>query len=463
MKNFKAYFLFLICLFSIGLSTHAQSNNKLKFTYFSLSGQGIKTSNNGTEKTVNIKTIGGLIEFDFSKINTNKNLIVESYFNSDKTIRKNANQVFLKVGDEYTIEIKNKGTNELVQQFIIHRIIQIPNLDVVLIDKNGKRSINLNDNKEITTVHSISPKTIEINPSSTTETLEIAFKLRNLKTQKTLNYNWLATQNKIELDGNSDYELLYYNVLQPETAGTLIIKTEVIWYKNTDYYIILGVLLILAAFYFINRKMKKKVSISETERKKLEASAIRLQSMLNPHFTFNALSTVQGLMNTGRIDEANQYLEEFGSLLRKSLAKSQSIFNSLDQELEMMRMYLRIESLRFNFEWDIKISEDLYTSEIEIPTLLIQPIIENSIKHGLKNNKSAKIIVECKKQDDNLNITVTDNGNWKDGPSGYGLKNTKERIDTINNMSHNKAIMLSFDTKIGTTVNLNFFNWLKYD
>lgn len=463
MKNYQVFLFVLLCLFSIGFITHAQTNNKLDFNYFSLSGQGIKTTKNRAEKTVNINTIGGLIEFDFFKINTNKNLIVESYFNSDKAIRKNPNQIFLKVDDKYTVDIKNQETNELVEKFIIHRIIQIPNLNVVLIDKNGKRFINLN-NKEITTLQTTLPKSLEIIPaSSNAETLEIAFKLRNLKTQKTINYNWLATQNKIELDGNSDYELLYYYVLQPETAGTLIIKTEVIWHKNTDYYIILGVLLMLVAFYFVNKKMKKKVSISEAERKKLEASAIRLQSMLNPHFTFNALSTVQGLMNTGRIDEANQYLEEFGSLLRKSLAKSQSIFNSLDQELEMMRMYLRIESLRFNFEWDIKISDDLYTSEIEIPTLLIQPIIENSIKHGLKNNKSAKIIVECLKKDDNFIIKVTDNGTWKDGPSGYGLKNTKERIDTINNMSHNKAIMLSFDTKIGTTVNLTFFNWLKYD
>ena len=100
-------------------------------------------------------------------------------------------------------------------------------------------------------------------------------------------------------------------------------------------------------------------------------------------------------MNTDRIDDANYYLQEFSLLLRKTLAKSQSVYNSLDQELEMMKMYIRLEALRFGFVWNIEIDGEINISEIEIPTLLIQPLIENAIKHGLSNLEiREKIVVE---------------------------------------------------------------------
>src|SRR5690606_30741839 len=109
-------------------------------------------------------------------------------------------------------------------------------------------------------------------------------------------------------------------------------------------------LLILVLLLF-NKRLRKNLSKSKKEKSKLEESAIKLQSLLTPHFTFNALSSIQGLMNSGNIDDANKYLVEFSSLLRKSLSKSQLVFHSLNQELEMMEIYIRLEALRFNFNW----------------------------------------------------------------------------------------------------------------
>ena len=232
-------------------------------------------------------------------------------------------------------------------------------------------------------------------------------------------------------------------------------------YTYTAILIVAAVICILAVTY----NFKRKIKISKRAQQNLEQAAIRLQSLLNPHFTFNALSTIQGLMNTNRIEEANHYLEEFSSLLRKTLSKSHHIYNNLDQELEMMRMYLNLEALRFNFVWEIIIDEDINPVDIEIPTLLLQPIVENAIKHGLSRlGEEGKLLISCSKEklNGNFSISIKDNGNWieKIAGKGYGLSLTEQRISTINQLKAEQTIELTYNKQSGTTAILNFKNWI---
>jgi LytS/YehU family sensor histidine kinase len=147
------------------------------------------------------------------------------------------------------------------------------------------------------------------------------------------------------------------------------------------------------------------------------------------------------------------------------LAKSQQVYTTLDQELDIIRLYIKLEAFRFNFFWEIDISPDLNPATIEIPTLLLQPLIENAIKHGLsKLAEQGKLQVSCKTglKSDTFVISIQDNGTWinKTGP-GYGLALTNERIATINKMKKGQSITLEFKKDTGTNAMLTFHNWIE--
>ncbi|MGF1925897.1 MAG: sensor histidine kinase, partial [Bacteroidia bacterium] len=294
--------------------------------------------------------------------------------------------------------------------------------------------------------------------------LEIEYTLLDLKT-KTKKYKKFnsADFEEITLKPDNDFELRINYVLQKESIGTVYIHARPYWYQSAIIYFIGLVIILMIAYLITTLRLRKKIQSSEEEQQKLEQAAIRLQMLLNPHFTFNALSSIQGLINTDRILEANQYLEEFGSLLRQTLSRSNQVYTSLDIELEMMRMYISIEAFRFNFSWTIEVVGELNPSVIEIPTLLLQPLIENSIKHGLMSlGEKGKLCIICREgsKAGTLIIEIKDNGTWQGTRTGHGLTLTEQRILIINKMRKEKAIELSFNKIEGTEVSLTFLNWI---
>ncbi|RKR80534.1 histidine kinase [Mucilaginibacter gracilis] len=211
--------------------------------------------------------------------------------------------------------------------------------------------------------------------------------------------------------------------------------------------------------------LKRRIRASKEKQTEIEQSLRRVQAQLNPHFTFNALSSIQGLINTNQINDANYYLHEFSALLRQTLNRSQYIFNTLDKEIEMMNTYIGLEQLRFSFLSDIQISKTLNLRDIEIPTLILQPLIENAIKHGvsvLGDKGQLQISYKEGQQPGALVIIIRDNGNsFDDGAAyGYGLKLTLERIAAINKLKREKAISLEFNKYAGTAISLIFNNWI---
>lgn len=466
MKPIKAYIYIIVLSFIVG-KAWGQSRHQIILPHFNLTAEGAY-SEKKTDLETDIAVVGGFIQIRLTSL-ASAELTTRTYFSKDQNggdkLTKNniSNQVFLRTGDTFSVDILKRKTDQLIHRYNIKRIVKIPQLQI-LFTENGKiRDLTPQDGMEAGEIKTTNAKSIQLGNIDSSTTLDIEYRLINLNTKKTEDNSTLKGTSVLKLNPNTEYELRYNYTLQPESVQIIYIKNKGEWYQDTNSYIAIGVILIAIIVTLILKNMTNKVRISASELKKMESSAIRLQSMLNPHFTFNALSTVQGLMNTGRIDEANLYLENFGNLLRQSLAKSQTLYHSLDQELEMMRMYLSIESLRFSFEWELDIENHLPLTEIEVPTLLMQPLIENAIKHGLKNVEKGKIILSCKSQGDTLIITVQDNGKWASNPTGYGLKNTQERIATINKMRNNQPIVLDFDLTYGTAAKLTFFNWLKYD
>lgn len=396
-------------------------------------------------------------------------LYYRAYFNvrgkSKLKVSKLNAPIYLAPNQEYFIDIFNGST--LIKKYILKRPKLLPVVQFFDAKKANKPFYSTPDNGKIGQIEISSNLSINlaIDHSCEFKNLLIEYTLLNLKTKQQQHGTGLRSLKGLKFNANTDYELRVNYLVQKESVSVTYIHIKPHWYQSSFTYILLSVVLVSLAFAILLQLFKKRIGSSKKEQQKLTQAAIRLQSLLNPHFTFNALSSIQGLMNTDRIDEANQYLEEFSSLLRKTLAKSQQVFNSLDQELEMMRLYLKLEALRFNFTWSIEVDGNIELSLIEIPTLLLQPMIENAIKHGLAPlGVGGRLSIICKtvEKKDTFVIIVKDNGHWlnHDSNTGYGLSLTHERIATINQMKKEQDITLHFDKQDGTAAIFTFHHWI---
>ena len=166
----------------------------------------------------------------------------------------------------------------------------------------------------------------------------------------------------------------------------------------------------IEAEQLLQKKSIEMYSINEQLSKaKLEA----LRSQMNPHFIFNSLNAIQECILTNNVDAAYKYLSKFSKLQRMVLNNSQKELIPLSSEIEMLQLYLSLESLRFSksFVYHIDIAGITDANEIMIPSLITQPLVENAIWHGLRNkegDKKLKIIYEEKNA--KIFITIDDNG-----------------------------------------------------
>ncbi len=373
--------------------------------------------------------------------------------------------LYLQPGSGYQFDIFQASSGKLIKRYILQR----PKLHPVIEFRNSYgRPLFTTGTSGRDTGIVLSPTekiSLGIKQQKDFGPMEVEYSLRNLKTKQLRHGSGMYPLKGLVFTANTDYELRVNYLVQKETVSTIYIQVKPHWYQSRLTYAIALIALLSIASWWLLSRFNKKISSSKKEQQKLEQAAIRLQSLLNPHFTFNALSSIQGLMNNGRIDEANQYLQQFSSLLRQTLAKSQQLYTTLDQELDLMRLYLKLEAFRFKFIWEIDISPDLNPSTIETPTLLLQPLIENAIKHGLsKLAEQGKLQISCKTgpKSDTFVISIQDNGTWINSQgTGYGLGLTQERINTINKLKKDRSITLEFAKESGTNAILTFHNWIE--
>lgn len=265
---------------------------------------------------------------------------------------------------------------------------------------------------------------------------------------------------------HGSYELKMRYSKQRHNVSTYLFEIKPFWYQTKTFmllWIILGSLLLLFIFIFIKNRRKLRLQKRKTETLQLEQKAVR--SQLNPHFTFNALSSIQSLMNQNKIEEANYYFAEFSSLLRDSMRNNEKEMLPLSIELQTTETYIKLEQLRFAFKYQISVAENINTSAVEMPALLLQPLIENAIKHGISSlHKEGNIILSIIAREKDMLVTIQDNGKGfllQEQTSGYGLLLTKERLKLINQNDTAQNIALKIDSNTsGTAVLLTFKNWL---
>jgi anti-sigma regulatory factor (Ser/Thr protein kinase)/uncharacterized membrane protein len=281
-----------------------------------------------------------------------------------------------------------------------------------------------------------------------------------------------ANNSYIWLDnpGPGDYvlEMRYRKQRHNVTQYNFTVKPA--WYQTWTFIVIVVILKLAFVGFLILlfklRKQRRKTAAEQAKKERFEQGLRSVYAQLNPHFTFNALSSIQGLINSGDIRGANNYLSEFGSLLRHSLADSETPSVPLQRELQTLDTYLKLEKLRFNFTYDIQVAAAMPVSETEIPSLLLQPLAENAVKHGVSTLKENGLIrVEVLQVQKDMVIRISDNGpGFKSGKetTGYGLKLTRDRIALLNELAGTEQIQMHLKSTSGKgiMIELLFKNWL---
>ncbi len=243
--------------------------------------------------------------------------------------------------------------------------------------------------------------------------------------------------------------------------------------ERQEIYFFSGLIILLAAlisfiFYKRSRDVRQKQieTLSELKIKDTELKALRLQ--MNPHFIGNALQSVQHFLKVHKPEEAEEYLIKFSSLMRAVLTNSEVDVIPLTKEIETLEWYMQLENLRMNypFTYKIDIDKSLNADEIFIPPNIIQPIVENSIKHGLiPKNANGKILISIIKLNGNLIISVEDNGVGRKNSTkennlfskeSMGIKITRERLTRLKNKNSRLEItdLISNNIPTGTRVQI---------
>lgn len=177
------------------------------------------------------------------------------------------------------------------------------------------------------------------------------------------------------------------------------------------------VLSLIAGIYWSisnRRKQQREKQLIADTADKLQLEHQALYAMMNPHFTFNALQSIQYFIHRQDKKAANKFLSSFAKLIRKNLESTKSDFISLGEEVERLKLYLSLEKMRFpeKFDYEVIVEPGIEIHDTQIPPMLLQPFVENSIKHGIMPlDANGEITVSISsKGDDYLTITIRDNG-----------------------------------------------------
>lgn len=236
--------------------------------------------------------------------------------------------------------------------------------------------------------------------------------------------------------------------------------------KRTLYLIVISILLLFSASLLYFRYLAKKRSnaiLSEKNRliseqrdtigqmnRQLEKRMLRAQ--MNPHFIFNSLGSIQHLISTNDKIGALTYLSKFSKLLRQVLESSVNISLVLSEEIELLKIYVELEALRFDhsFSYQFEIDENLDIDAHEVPMLLVQPYIENAIIHGLmpkEGNKELKVSftdkgdnIECVIDDNGVGLTQTEAR--KSNRISRGMSITERRIQALKQHSTQQLVKI---------------------
>ena len=173
-------------------------------------------------------------------------------------------------------------------------------------------------------------------------------------------------------------------------------------------------ILIYVFQYYYNNKRKKAIDIINSKNKLQSLELQALKAQINPHFIFNCLNSIKFLTSQKNYEAANFYLDKFSYLLRATLDNAAAKSIALEEEIKYIENYLDLEKLRFNdtLKYSIYLEDGINAKKTLLPSMLLQPYIENSIRHGIRHltDRQGQINIIFSKQQHTLICTITDNG-----------------------------------------------------
>ena len=178
---------------------------------------------------------------------------------------------------------------------------------------------------------------------------------------------------------------------------------------------------------------EREVQTAELEKNLTQAKLQTLQMQLNPHFLFNTLHAISALMHKD-VEAADRMMTRLSELLRTTLESDQAQEIPLRQELSFLERYLEIEQTRFGSRLKVQMDIAPETSDALVPNLLLQPIVENAIQHGIEPRaKGGQVAISARRVNDELILQVRDNGAGlaNDSEDGVGLSNTRARLTQL--------------------------------
>lgn len=256
--------------------------------------------------------------------------------------------------------------------------------------------------------------------------------------------------------GNFKVELKAIDYIGRDSENTIIISGYVappFWQKWWFFVVCIALVIAVGVLIFKQRiRVLRKKQWDELEKIKLEnqlhlSQQTALKAQMNPHFIFNVLNSIKGYIYENDRNSASKYLTDFSELVRKILEMSSSHMVSLRKELEALELYIKLEAMLLSgdFSFNIKTDKNIDVDFVRIPSLIIQPFVENAFKHGLRHKKGEKTllieIVKCKT--DILQIVISDNGVGRKAsdainavsPSGhksFATEASSQRIELLN-------------------------------
>ncbi len=198
------------------------------------------------------------------------------------------------------------------------------------------------------------------------------------------------------------------NGIESTSISYRFIITPPFW-QTWWFYTILVSIFIGITFLIYRYELKKQRRKIELQNELNASKLIAIQSQMNPHFIFNAINSIQDLILKGDIDNSYNYIIKFSKLVRQTLNFSDKEFIDIEEEIELLETYLELEKLRFKDDFEYTIINN-NAEDIQVPPMLIQPFVENAIKHGLLHKEGLKKLHILFDMNDTLHCTVTDNG-----------------------------------------------------
>lgn len=280
------------------------------------------------------------------------------------------------------------------------------------------------------------------------------------------NNSWIflpAEINQIEFpafsSGAFNLEIKLINHLSQNSENHILITGYVNppFWQRWWFYFAIGAACLLVAFLAFKQRIKniQKKQSKELERINLEhqlklSQETALRAQMNPHFIFNVLNSIKSYIYENDKKKATSYLQRFSDLVRKILEQSSMSWVKLDEEIEFLKLYIELESMLFmeDFSYSIYTDETLDTSHTYLPSLVLQPFIENAFKHGLRHKEGEKQLTINFHVEENSNILVikiTDNGVGRNCSNKINNSNFKKH-QSFSTEAINKVSLLNQNT-----------------